>query len=53
MYGLILGLCFVISLLDVCLLTSKKKFATNSERELADLEQMEYLEKWNRERMYR
>lgn len=52
MYGLILCLCFVISLLDVCLMTSKKTFATNSERELADLEQMEYLEKWSKKRMY-
>lgn len=52
MYGLIIGLCLIISGLDVCLMVSKKKFATVSDREQADQEQMEYLKK-NRERKSR
>lgn len=53
MYGLIISLCFIIFGLDVCLMVSKKTFTTDSERELADQEQMEYLKKLNRKSKYR
>ena len=53
MYGLIIGLCLVISGLDICLMVSKKVFTTDSERELADQEQMEYFKRRDQERKLR
>lgn len=50
MYGLIIGLCLVIAGFDVCLMVSKSVLVTATEREKADQEQMEYLEKQNRKR---
>ena len=50
---LIVGLCILVSGLDVCLMVSKKEFTTADERKLADQEQMEYLTKRSQERKYR
>lgn len=50
MYGLIGGLCLVIVWFDVCLMVSKSVLVTASEREKADQEQMECLEKQNRKK---
>lgn len=53
MYGLIIGVSLVIFWLDVCLMASKKVLITDTEQEMADWEQMEYLEAWSRERKCR
>lgn len=52
MFGLIIGLGFIISGFDVCLMVSKKSFGTDSERELADQEQMNYLKEWKLKNKY-
>lgn len=50
MYSLILGICLLIFGIDVCMMVSKSKFKTDTERDSADQEQIEYLIKWNQDR---
>lgn len=50
MYSLIVGICLLVSGIDVCMMVSKNIFKKDHERDQADQEQMEYLTKWNRDR---
>lgn len=47
MYRLILGICLLVSGIDVCMMVSKKIFKSDRERDYSDQEQMEYLTEWN------
>lgn len=50
MYSLILGVCLLVSGIDVCMIVSKNIFKIDTEQDRADQEQMEYLTKWSWDR---
>lgn len=48
MYELIVCVCVIIIVLDVCIVVSKGEFVTDIEQDREDQEQIQYLEKWSR-----